>query len=54
MHFGFAGDLLDIDLQNIDLVGRNLDLLDKDIPRKHFVCFQDIFETSLRHIFKTS
>ena len=42
MHFGFALDSSDIDLFNTDL-------LDTDIPSKHFV-----LETSLRHVFKTS
>ena len=27
--------------------------LDTDIPSKHFVCLQDIFKTSSRHVFKT-
>ena len=40
MHFGFALDLSDIDLLNIDLLDQrytHLDLLDTDIPSKHFV-----------------
>ena len=56
MHFGFALDSSDIDLSNIDLSDQrytHLDLLDTDIPSKHFVCLQDVFKTSLRHIFKT-
>ena len=57
MHFGFALDLSDIDLLNIDLLDQrytHLDLLDTDIPSKHFVCFQDVLRTSSRHVFKTS
>ena len=58
MHFGFALELSDIDLWNIDLLDTHLDLLspDKytDIPSKYFVCLQNIFKTSSRHVFKTS
>ena len=57
MNFGFALDLSDIDLLNIDLLDQrytHLDLLDTDIPSKHFVCFQDVLRTSSRHVFKTS
>ena len=43
MHFGFALDSSDIDLFNIDLLDTHLDLLDTDIPSKHFVCLQDVF-----------
>ena len=32
MHFGFALELLDIDLWNIDLLETYLDLLDTGIP----------------------
>ena len=49
MHFGFALDLSDIDLLNVDLLDQrytHLDLLDTDIPSKHFVCFQDVLKTS--------
>ena len=60
MHFGFALDSLDMDLQNIDLLDAHLDLLDTDIPSKHFVCLQDaltcprrVFKTTSRHVFKT-
>ena len=47
MHFGFALDLSDIDLLNIELLDQwtHLDLLDTDIPSKHFVCFQDVLKT---------
>ena len=57
MHFGFALDLSDIDLLNIDLLDQrytHLDLLDTDIPSKHFVCLQDVLKTSSRYVFKTS
>ena len=56
MHFGFALDLSDTDLLNIELLDQwtHLDLLDTDIPSKHFVCFQDVLKTSSRHVFKTS
>ena len=54
MHFGFALDSSDIDLRNIDLLDIQLDLLDTDIPSKHFVCLQDVLKTSSRHVFKTS
>ena len=51
MQFGFALDSSDIDLLNID---SHLDLLDTDIPSKHFVCLQDVLKTSSRYAFKTS
>ena len=35
MHFGFALELSDIDLWNIDLLDIHLDLLDTDIPSKY-------------------
>ena len=61
MHFGFASELSDIDLWNIDLLGTHFDLLDADIPSKYFVflhnVFQDVFKTSckgLQDSFKTS
>ena len=58
MHFGFALELSDIDLWNIDLLDTHLDLLFPDkytnIPSKYFVCLQNIFNTSSRHVFKTS
>ena len=37
MHFGFALELSDIDLWNIDLSDTHLDLLDTDIPSIFFV-----------------
>ena len=51
--FGFHLDSSDIDLGNIDLLDTHLDLLDANIPSKHFACLQDIFITSSRHGFKT-
>ena len=53
-HFGFALDLSDIDLWNIDLLDTHLDLLDTDITSKHFVCLQDILKSSWRYVFQTS
>ena len=37
MHFGFALELSNVDLLNIDLLDAHLDLLDTDIPSKYFV-----------------
>ena len=54
MHFGFALELSDIDLWNIDLLDTHLDLLDTDIPSKYFACLHNVFKTSSRHVFKTS
>ena len=34
MHFGFALELPNVDLLNIDLLDKHLDLLDTDIPSK--------------------
>ena len=53
MHFN-ALDLSDLDLWNINLLDTHLDLLDADIPSKHFVCPQDVLKTSSRHAVKTS
>ena len=53
MHFGFALELSNVDLLNIDLLDTHLDLLDTDIPSKHFVCLQDVLKTSSRYVFKT-
>ena len=66
MHFGFALELSDIDLWNIDLLDTHLDLLGTDIPSILFVSIvssrrlqdmssrhlQDI--SSSRHVFKMS
>ena len=54
MHFGFALDLSDIDLWNIDLLDTHLDLLDTDINSKHFLWLQDVLKTSSRYVLKTS
>ena len=54
MHFGFALDSSDIHYRNIDLLDTHLDLLDTDIPSKHFVSLQDFLKTSSRYVFKTS
>ena len=54
MHFGFALDLSDIDLWNINLLDTHLELLDTDIPSKHFVCLQDVLKTSSKDVFKMS
>ena len=53
MHFGFALELSDIDLWNIDLLDTHLDLLDTDITSKNFVCLRDVLKTSSRYVFKT-
>ena len=53
-HFGFALDLSDIDLWNIDLLDTHLDLLDTDITSKNFVCLRDVLKTSSRYVLKTS
>ena len=54
MHFGFALELSDIDLWNIDLLDTHLDLLDTDIPSKYFVSLHSVLTTSSRYVFKTS
>ena len=54
MHFGFALELSDIDLWNIDLLDTHLDLLDTNITSKNFVCLRDVLKTSSRYVFKTS
>ena len=53
MHFKFVLDSSDIDLWNINLLDRHVDLLDTDFPSKRFVCLQDVFKASFRHVFKT-
>ena len=45
MHFGFALELSDIDLRNIDLLDTHLDLLDTGIPSKYFDCLHNVFKT---------
>ena len=54
MYFGLALELSNVDLLNIDLLDTRLDLLDTDIPSKHFVYLQDVLKTSSRYVFKTS
>ena len=49
MHFVFA-DSSDIDLWDIDYLDTDLDLLDTDVPSKHFVCLQNILKTSSRRL----
>ena len=44
MHFGFALELSNVDLLNIDLLDTHLD----------FACLHKVFKTSSRHVFKTS
>ena len=52
MHFGFALELSNVDLLNIDLLDTHLDLLDKDIPSILLVsimssrCLQDMLSSS--------
>ena len=50
MHFGFALELSNVDLLNIDLLDTHLDLLDTDIPSKYFACLHNIFKTSSRQM----
>ena len=50
MYFGFALDLSEINLWNIDLSDTHLDLLDTDIPGKDSACFQDVFKTISRYV----
>ena len=47
IHFEFVLDSSDIHVSNIDLLNRG-------IPSKHFVCLQDLLRMSSRHVFKTS
>ena len=51
IRFRFALDSSNIDMWMLDT---HLDLLDTDIPGKHFVFLQDVLKTSSRHVFKTS
>ena len=54
MHFGFALELSNVDLLNIDLLDTHLDLLDTGIPSKYFVFLHNVFKTlqdmSSRHL----
>ena len=54
MSFGFALELPNVDLLNIDLIDTHLDLLDTDIPSKYCDCLHNVFKTSSRHVFKAS
>ena len=59
MHFGFALDLSDIDLLNVDLLDQrytHLDLFVSKTSSRHvFKTFSRyVFKTSSRHVFKTS
>ena len=58
MHFGFALDSWNTDFLDIDLLDTDLDSLLghglKQISYKYFVCLQDVFKTSSRHVFKAS
>ena len=51
---GFSPELSRIDLRNIDLLDKYLDLLDGDILNKNFVSLRNVFKTSSRYIFQTS
>ena len=51
MHFGFALELSDIGLWNLDLLDTHLDT---DIPSKYFVSLNSVFKTFSRYVFKTS
>ena len=54
MHFGFALDLPNIDLLNIDLLDQrytHLDLLDSDIPSKVFMTSCEISSRRLHDVF---
>ena len=60
MHFGFALDSLDMDLQNIDLLDAHLDLLDTDTPASprrldmSKTCLQDDFKACLQDVFNVT
>ena len=48
MHFGFALELPNVDLLNIDLLETHLDFLYTDIHSKYFACLHNVFNTFLR------
>ena len=50
MHFGFALELSNADLLNIDLLDTHLDLLDTDIPSKYFACLRNVFKMLWRQL----
>ena len=57
MHFGFALELSNVYLLNIDLLDTHLDLLDTDIGDiygKYFAFLHNVLKTSSRYVFKTS
>ena len=54
MHFGFALELPNVDLLNIDLLDAHLDLLDTDVPSKYFAFLHNVFKMFSRHVFKKS
>ena len=51
MHFGFALELPDIFLWNIDFLDIHLDLLYTDIASKYFVCLHDAFKACLQDMY---
>ena len=51
MHFGFALDLSDIDLLNIDLLHQRYTQVDLFVPK---TSSRHVFKTSSRNVFKTS
>ena len=54
MRFGFALDSSDKDLRDKGLLDADLDLLDTDIPSKHFICLQDFLKMFSRHVLEKS
>ena len=54
MHFGFALELSDVDLLNIDLLDTHLDLVDTDIPSQYFAYLHNVFKKCLQDVFKTN
>ena len=50
MYFGFALELSNVDLLNIDLLDTHLDLLDTDISSKYIACLHNVFKMSSRHL----
>ena len=54
MHFRFTLELSNVDLLNIDLLDKHLDMLDTNIPSKYFACLHNVCKTSSRHVFRTS
>ena len=52
MHFGFALELPNVDLLNIDLLDTHLDLIDTGIPSKY--CSRHVFKTSSRRLHRNN